>query len=109
MKVFFDGIFIDKEKLRINGIKYPIKLEYYKTIKTEQDTKKYGIQIVKTEFIGKKVVREIKEISKISEKEKEIENILNKFKDNYVTPITCDDILDDMLNENVYKYNIKFD
>ena len=34
MKTFFGSIFIEKEKLQEAGVKYPIKLEYYK-IKNE--------------------------------------------------------------------------
>ena len=32
MKTFFGSIFIEKEKLQEAGVKYPIKLEYYKII-----------------------------------------------------------------------------
>lgn len=35
MKTFFDGIFISKEHLEEAGIKYPIKLEYYKIARDE--------------------------------------------------------------------------
>ena len=35
MKTFFGSIFIEKEKLQEAGVKYPIKLEYYKIINEE--------------------------------------------------------------------------
>ena len=38
MKTFFDGIFISKEHLYEAGIKYPIKLEYYKTEQEETNS-----------------------------------------------------------------------
>ena len=43
MKTFFDGVFISKKHLEEAGIKYPIKLEYYKT-SGEENVKKYGIE-----------------------------------------------------------------
>ena len=63
MKTFFDGIFISKEHLKEAGIKYPIKLEYYKIARDEnvrntdqineiENTRgKYGIEVVKKEYM----------------------------------------------------------
>ena len=46
MKTFFDGIFVNCNNKQ-NENEYPIKLEYYKTIKTEESVEaKYGIEIV---------------------------------------------------------------
>ena len=36
LKTFFDGVFISKENLKEAGIKYPIKLEYYKQINEDE-------------------------------------------------------------------------
>ena len=56
MKRFFGGIFIEKEKLKEEGINHPIKLEYYKQINEEtNEENKYGITIVKTEYIPEKI------------------------------------------------------
>ena len=55
MKTFFGSIFIEKEKLQEAGVKYPIKLEYYKIINEDEfinkNNAKYGIKVVKTEYI----------------------------------------------------------
>ena len=54
MRTFFGGTFITKEKLEEAGIKHPIKLEYYKEINEDSINSgkaKYGIYIVKTEYI----------------------------------------------------------
>ena len=52
MKTFFGSVFIEKEKLDEAGIKYPIKLEYYKQINEDEistyQKPKYGIEIIKT-------------------------------------------------------------
>ena len=102
MKSFFGGIFIDRDKLKKSGIVYPIKLEYYKTItKTKEDIEQYGIQIIKTEYIGKKIETEEKEVKNMTEDERKVEEILKIFKENEVTPIACSDILDDLFS--IYK------
>ena len=92
MKRFYGGTFIDKNKLIEAGINYPIKLEYYKTINKEE----YGIQIIKTEYIGEKIKVEKKDISYISNNEKEANNILDIFKEYQVTPIGAIDVLKDL-------------
>ena len=102
MRSFFGGIFIDRDKLKKNGIEYPIKLEYYKTItETKENIEQYGIQIIKTEYIGEKIETEEKEIKRITEDERKVEDILKMFKENEVTPIGCEDILDDLFT--IYK------
>ena len=54
MKNFFGSIFINRDKLEEAGIKYPIKVEYYKITNETQKIKEnglmYGIQIIKTEY-----------------------------------------------------------
>ena len=53
MKTFFGSIFIEKEKLQEAGVKYPIKLEYYKIINEDEfinkNNAKYGIKEVLNE------------------------------------------------------------
>lgn len=102
MKKFFGGIFIEREKLLSAGIKYPIKLEYYKTINKENTINKeiYGIQIVKTEYKEEIEVEEQK-IEYITENEKQAEKILTIFKENEVTPVSAQYVIDDMLKQNI--------
>lgn len=97
MKTFFDGIFIDSNNLQ-NESEYPIKLEYYKTIKTEENVEaKYGIQIVETEFIDGKVNVESKIINSISNSSEEIEKIIEILKNNEVTPIGIEDAINEII------------
>lgn len=100
MKTFFGGTFIEKEKLKEAGIYHPIKLEYYKEI-NEDDMKnangaKYGISIVKTEYLEDKVKVETKNIKYITNDEVEEDKILKIFKENEVTPINSEEIISDL-------------
>ena len=97
MKTFFDGIFINSNDAQNEG-EYPIKLEYYKTIKTEEDVKaKYGIEIVVTEFINGKVNIESKAIDDISNTSEQIDRILTILKNNEVTPIGIEDAINEIV------------
>ena len=104
MKIFFNSTFISKESLKDANINYPIKLEYYKIINEDEilDGKKpkFGISIDKTEYIKDKINVENKTIKFLSNDEKKIENILNLFKENEVTPISAVDIICD-LSKNI--------
>lgn len=103
MKTFFDGIFISKEHLNEAGIKFPIKLEYYKTTREEsskiarENENKYGIEIVKTEYREGNVRVETKEINNVANNIKDQEKILTLLRDNEVTPIGVEDVLEDLL------------
>lgn len=108
MKTFFDGIFISKEHLEEAGIKYPIKLEYYKIARdenfegtnTENAVKytngKYGIEVVKTEYLDGNVRVETKEIKNVTNDLSEAERILTLLRNNEVTPIGVEDVLEDL-------------
>jgi len=90
-----------------NGIFHPIKLEYYKTIKESRDFLGvngdiYGIQVVKTEYIDKTVKIETKEISYKINNEQKIDEILELFKNNQVTPTLAEDIVEDFLKKEIY-------
>ena len=102
MKRFFGGIFIEKEKLQEEGISHPIKLEYYKHINEEINEKnKYGITIVKTEYIPEKQKVETKDLESITNDENKIDEILNLFKDNQVTTIHSEEIITDLFESEV--------
>ena len=93
MKTFFDSIFIGGSN-EFRDVEYPIKLEYYKTIRTEENVKaKYGIEIVITEFINGKVNIKSKTIDDIAETSEEIDKIITILKDNEVTPIGIEDAI----------------
>ena len=100
MRVFFGGRFIEKEKLENEGIFHPIKLEYYKRINEEEFIKgnnnKFGISVVKTEYLPETTKVEQKDIKYLTNDEAKIEKLLNLFKENEVTPIGVDDVICDL-------------
>lgn len=98
MKRFFGGAFIEREKLKEIGIDYPIKLEYYKKINEDENNKiknKYGISIVKTEYIPDNFRIETKDIEEITNDEREVNKILDIFKTNQVTTINSEEVISD--------------
>ena len=103
MKTFFGGTFINKEQLKQEGKEYPIKIEYYKKINEDELVKsnnaKYGIYIVKTEYIPNNIKTEDKEIKYLTNDEQKVEKILDIFKRNEVTPVIMEDIINDLKNQ----------
>lgn len=99
MKTFFDGVFISKEKLDEAGLEYPIKLEYYKTLEEENVEAKFGIEVVKTEFFNGNVRVETKELKSITDNEEEQNRLLSILRNNEITPIGVDDVLQELLQE----------
>ena len=99
MKTFFDRVFIDYKKLRAEDINYPIKLEYYKTITTDKNVEaKYGIEIVKTEYTDGKIKIDSNKKENIIKNAQEVDKILTIMRNNEVTPIGMQDVLDDMFS-----------
>ncbi len=97
VKTFFDGVFISSKHLEEAGIKYPIKLEYYKTSEGENVETKYGIEVVKTEYLEGNVKIETKEIKDITDNLEEEEKILTILRNNEVTPVGVEDVLQELL------------
>lgn len=97
VKTFFDGVFIDKQKLEEEGIKYPIRLEYFRTSMQENVKEKFGIQVVKTEYLDTKVNVETKEVNNLTDNIYEANRILTLLKNNEVTPIGVEDVLQEIL------------
>ncbi len=99
MKVFFNSTFMNKKALNDAGIFHPIKLEYYKVINEDEiinkSKAKFGIDIIKTEYMKNDTKTESKEIQYISNDENKIEEILRLLKENEVTPIAVNDVLSD--------------
>ncbi len=91
MKTFYGGKFIAKSKLEKEGIFYPIKLEYYKSIEKDENRPsnnyvKFGISVVKTEYIPDNIKIVSREVKDISADERKIENLLSILKEMEVTP-----------------------
>lgn len=98
MKVFYGGIYLERKALHEAGIEHPIKLEYYKTV--DKEPKIYGIDIVKTEYKTNRIIKEEKQIKQVSNDESKIERMLNILKSFKVTPITAQDVLEDLLKQS---------
>ena len=97
MKTFFDSIFMDRKELETEDIYYPIKLEYYRTIEEEKNVEaKYGIKIVKKEYIRGDVKVETSEYTNLNNNIDEIDKILAVLRDHEVTPISMHEVLEDM-------------
>lgn len=94
MRTFFGDILINKQKTEDLKIKYPIKVEYYKTTNEENNT--YGIEIIKKEYKKRKINTEQKAIMNLTNDENKIEKLLNIFKENKVTIINAEDIIEDI-------------
>ena len=101
MKTFFDGVFISKEKLDEAGIEYPIKLEYFKTSGEENVESKYGIEVVKTEYLDGNIKIETKEIKNILNSREKQEEILTILRNNEVTPVGVEDVLEELIGNGV--------
>ena len=106
MKTFFGSIFIEKEKLEEAGVQHPIKLEYYKIINEDEfiskSNAKYGIKIVKTEYLHNDTKVEDKTIKYLSSNEQKINDILTILKDNEVTPICVQDVICDFSKRSLF-------
>mgnify|MGYP001089174355 FL=1 len=75
------------------GVEHPVSLLYYLTYAN----KSYGLEIVKIQYNeDSKMTREVGNIDDISENETEVISIIDKLKENYVTPIVMKDIIEDM-------------
>ncbi len=100
LNIFFGGTFIKKEELQEAGIRYPIKLEYYKIINEDEFVKnnkaKYGIKVVKTEYLEDDANIEDETIKYLSNNEQKVDEILNTLKQNEVTPIATKDVISDI-------------
>ena len=106
MKTFFGSIVIEKEKVQEAGVKYPIKLEYYKIINEDEfinkNNAKYGIRVVKTEYIGNNTKTEDKTLKYLSSNEQKVNEILKILKKNEVTPICLEDVICDFSKEILF-------
>lgn len=84
----------DSEELRENE---KIELEYYETHNVvEKNKRKYGIEVIKKDDKNEKFNIESKVINNISDKENDVNELLEILMINKVTPITVDDIISDI-------------
>ncbi len=106
MKTFYGSTFINKEKLEEGNIKYPIKLEYYKIINGDELNKnnatKFGINIIKTEYVENEPRVEEKEIKYLSNDEQKVNEVLSILKRNEVTPVIVEDVIVDFSKQILF-------
>lgn len=104
MRTFFGCTFIEKEKLEDAGINHPIKYEYYKETNENytnlQEKAKFGIQIVKTEYLPEGPKVETKSIKYITNDELEEHRILTVFKESQVSLTNSEEIISELLRKN---------
>ena len=108
MRTFFGGTLVEQEILEEAGINYPIKLEYYKKIDDEKTRKvnqaKYGISIIKKEYINNKIKVETKDINNITNDEIVENRILEIFAHNTVMPENSEEILLELLAQRFMRF-----
>ena len=94
---------MNQDELKSIGVEYPVKLEYYKTNNENQivdKTKlKYGIEVIKTSYTKENINVETSQIPKIIENELIANKILDILKENKVTPISAEYVVEDLLKE----------
>ena len=109
MKTFYGETFIDSEKLEEAGIDYPIKYEYFKQINDDTNLNgkaKFGIHIVKKEYLTNNVKVETKNIKYLTNDEEKTDRILKIFKENQGSIINCEEIIYELLKKKLRADNI---
>lgn len=98
MKTFYGDTYINREELQKIGINYPIKLEYYKTYKDDTvENVVYGIEVVKRSYLEGNTNIEKRIIKNVNDDDSIINKILKILKENEVTPISAQEVIDDLL------------
>jgi len=90
---------IDNSDSKEIGESQTIELEYYEIeddLVLQEESKKYGVEIVKKRVEHEEVKVENKIINNIYSEEKDMSNLLEKLINNKVTPITLEDIIEDL-------------
>ena len=101
MRVFYGDTYINNEELKEIGIDYPIKLEYYKMYDEVKEFKtEYQIEVIKSSYLGENVRIEKRVVGNIVKDDRVVNRILETLKQNAVTPIIAQDVIDDLLYAN---------
>lgn len=101
-KIYYGSTFLEARDLIDSNIKNRIELEYYQTKRKKvkflkEEIESYGIEIVKKEYLGKKVNIEKGKLDCVSNKKSNIDSIIKKLKAFKVTPIGLKDVVDDIV------------
>jgi len=82
----------DSEELQDD---YKMELEYYQ-VENEASSKPYGVEIVKKIMENDRMNIEDKKLESICDKEQDTNNLLEILITNKVTPISVDDVIEDL-------------
>lgn len=101
-RFLFGKILLDEKLLVENNIYHDVEVEYYKVKRKDENNARirnevYGIEIVKRDYFDKEVKVENEYIEKVTSDEQFVDNILEKLKNNQVTPVELKFIIKDLL------------
>lgn len=101
-RILFGKILLDEKLLMENNIYHDVEVEYYKVKRNDESAlinrnEIYGIEIIKRDYLDKEIKVENKFIEKVTNDEHIVDNILEKLKNNEVTPVGLEYIIKDML------------
>ena len=103
-KIFCGNVFIHSENLKESCAKNPIKLMYYKVKSrnsyVSENYETYGVEIVKNEYKNDNVYTESVCIDSITQNEFKLDQLIEMLKNNSVTPITLNDVINDLNYNN---------
>ncbi len=99
---FYGNVLLEEKELKEREERNPIELMYYKTKKCRNNLMNqkydiYGIEILKKEYIGKEIHMESECVENISKNETIVDRIIEKLKNNSVTPMSLKEIMHDIL------------
>lgn len=101
-RTYYGEALVNLEELVETNKKRFIKLEYYGTKQVTQDKfNEYGIEVIKKEYINNQFVEEIRNVNRITESKRELEEIISILKRNKVTPIGLVDIVKDLIGRRI--------
>ena len=63
----------------------------------KKNQRTYGVEIVKTEYFNDKKLKESENIYNVTSNEGVIDNLLSMLKENQVTPVGLNDVVDEIL------------
>ena len=92
--------FLEDEDLIETNIKNKIQLEYYTFKEIKEDKEAYGIKVIKKEYDINGINTETSSRNDISYSSQKVIKIINTLKENKVTPIGLNDVLEDLLKAN---------
>ena len=87
------------EDLVETELDYPIELSYYKLCSKEGSSTRYGVEIVKTNYLAKGNSIERKRVNLFTDNEKKTNRILNILKKNKVTPVGLRDTMIEIIKQ----------